>query len=164
MRFLWILLAAAAALVFFASSPAAAGVDGPCTILADGKNLAEVDEVVMPENGTISYDISSAAGVTSWNVQLKVAGFSQTVSEGSTEEGSSHISGQANVSQYATAGVGIYEVSASAQLADSQSCSANFLVQVVGNPLTTVAGAAAAAAAACGCGGLAWVAYLGFKP
>lgn len=164
MRLTWILLAAAAVVLFVASSPAAAGVTGPCTIVVDGQDLAGVDTVVVPENGTLSYDISADAGVSSWSVDLTIAGVSQTVSEGTSEEGSTRVAGSADVSDYTTAGVGVYEIDADATLADGSSCSADFLVKVLGNPLMTVAGAAAAVAAAGGVGGLGVVAYLGFKP
>lgn len=164
MRFYWILVAAGAVLVFAASSPAVAGVEGPCTIVVDGQDLAGVDTVVVPANGTLSYDISAAAGVAAWSVDLTIAGVSQTVSEGTSEAGNTQVAGSANVSEYASAGVGLYEVDATASLANGESCSADFLVRVLGNPLMTVAGAVAAVAAAGGTAGLGVIAYLGFKP
>lgn len=60
-----------------------------------------------------------------------------------------------SVSDYATYGVGLYKVTSTATLSSGGSCSGSALVNVTGNPLTTVAGAAAAAGVGVGVAGLA---------
>jgi hypothetical protein len=157
-------LAASAVVLFFAADPVAAKVDGPCAIIADGQDLADVEEVAVPENGSIAYDISSAAGVASWTVMLNYGPVSQQVSEGSTEDGGSSAQGVANVSDYAWMGVGVYELHADALLADGRTCGADFLVHVSGNPLLTVVGAAGAAMVGGGAVGLGAMVWLGLKP
>ena len=51
-----------------------------------------------------------------------------------------------NVDQYATYGIGLYRVDATATSISGQSCRVSALVKVVGNPETTVAGGAATGA------------------
>lgn len=157
-------LGVAVVALFFASTPAAAGVDGPCTVVADGQDLGFLDEVAVAKSAAVEYDIAANGSVTSWKVFLEVAGVSKKISEGAAEDGVGSVAGEANVSEYAWLGAGVYEVHAEAILADGSTCRADFLVHVEGNPFVTVLGATGTVLAVGGATGLGALVWLGLRP
>jgi hypothetical protein len=96
--------------------------------------------------------MQSAEGITRLRVQIEFAGFRRTVRDEPTSGTSWENS--VPVDKYAKYGVGLYKVIGLSE-GPAGTCSGSALVRVVGNPLTTVAGAAAAGITALGGLGLA---------
>ncbi len=139
------------------SAIASADVTGPCTATMNGVDVNTIDSpdsaLEVPYDGTIAIDVRSSGQITGHVVTLApMGGVAITVDEG-TDQGTGW-SGTVEVSDYATYGVGIYQVTAEAT--GPGACSGTAFVKVTGkNPLTTVAGAVGAGLTVAGGAGVA---------
>ena len=94
----------------------------------------------MKQNDTVAYSVASSAGVTSRRFVMEYAGFSFVVDKGTGKGNDSFSSGEAAVKDYAWMGAGLYKVRGEATLKGGATCSGAVLINVEGNPLTTVVG------------------------
>ena len=137
---------------------ASADVNGNCSATINGVDVGGLsssdagDAIEVKEHTAVPVTMQSADGITHLRVQIEFAGFRRTVRDEPTSGTSWENS--APVDKYAKWGVGLYKVIG---LSDGPggTCSGSALVRVLGNPLTTVAGAAAAGITALGAVGLA---------
>jgi hypothetical protein len=137
---------------------ASADVNGNCSATINGVDVKGLsssnagDAIEVKEHTAVPVTMQSAEGITHLRVQLEFAGFRWTV----RDEPTSGTSWQNSVpvDDYAKYGVGLYKVIGQS-IGPAGTCSGSALVQVAGNPLTTVAGAAAAGITALGAVGLA---------
>ena len=133
------------------------GADGdafaPCQGVIGGAALSsDGQRIVVPENGTVTYEFSASSPVRSWRVALSYGVGEATVAEGTSDSDATSAAGEANVSDYATLGGGLYRVDAEVVLASGETCAGTVYVEVATNPFETVAGWVAVAA---GAGGIA---------
>jgi hypothetical protein len=137
---------------------ASADVNGDCSATINGVDVKGLsssdvgDAIEVKEHTAVPVTMQSAEGITHLRVQLEFAGFRWTV----RDEPTSGTSWQNSVpvDKYAKYGVGLYKVIGQSE-GPGGTCSGSALVRVLGNPLTTVAGAAAAGITALGAVGLA---------
>jgi len=137
---------------------ASADINGNCSATINGVDVKGLsssdagDAIEVKEHTAVPVTMQSAEGITHLRVQIEFAGFPWTV----RDEPTSGTSWQNTVpvDRYAKWGVGLYKVIGLSE-GPAGSCSGSALVRVVGNPLTTVAGAAAAGITALGGLGLA---------
>jgi hypothetical protein len=137
---------------------ASADINGNCSATINGVDVKGLsssdagDAIEVKEHTAVPVTMQSAEGITHLRVQIEFAGFRWTV----RDEPTSGISWENTVpvDKYAKWGVGLYKVIGLSE-GPAGSCSGSALVRVVGNPLTTVAGAAAAGITALGGLGLA---------
>lgn len=133
-----------------AGGPAEATIVGPCEASIAGVDAktrsasSASDAIPVEADAVIAVTMSSPGGLESHDLDLEYAGITWTVSS-ETDDGETSASDEILVADYADYGVGLYRVSGSARLADGSTCKGTVLVDVQGNPLTTVAGLAAAA-------------------
>jgi hypothetical protein len=134
-----------AALALAAPSVAATTIDGPCQASIAGVNVADKgtdptsDAIPVDEDATIRVSMSAAKPIEHLTVSLEFAGRSWTVHDRPTA-GTSWTS-MIDVSDYADYGVGLYKVVGSSS-GSGLECSGAALVDVQGDPLTTIAGLA----------------------
>ena len=137
---------------------AGADVNGNCSATINGVDVKGLsssdagDAIEVKEHTAVPVTMQSAEGITHLRVQIEFAGFRWTV----RDEPTSGTSWQNSVpvDDYAKYGVGLYKVIGQSE-GPAGTCSGSALVQVAGNPLKTVAGAAAAGITALGAVGLA---------
>ena len=137
---------------------ASADVNGNCSATINGVDVKGLsssnagDAIEVKEHTAVSVTMQSAEGITHLRVQIEFAGFRWTVRDEATSGTSWE--NTVPVDKYAKYGVGLYKVIG---LSDGPggNCSGSALINVSGNPLTTVAGAAAAGITALGGLGLA---------
>jgi hypothetical protein len=162
-RRFWRLLLATTAALGLSAFPmlallASADINGDCSATINGVDVrgrsstSAGDAIDVKEHTAVPVTMSSANEISRLKVQLEFAGFRWTVHDEPTS-GTSWESSVA-VDDYAKYGVGLYKVIGVSD-GPAGSCSGSALVNVSGNPLTTVAGAAAAGATALGAAGLA---------
>jgi hypothetical protein len=137
---------------------AGADVNGNCSATINGVDVKGLsssdagDAIEVKEHTAVPVTMQSAEGITHLRVQIEFAGFRWTV----RDEPTSGTSWQNSVpvDDYAKYGVGLYKVIGQSE-GPAGTCSGSALVQVAGNPLKTVAGAAAAGITALGVVGVA---------
>jgi len=137
---------------------ASADVNGNCSATINGVDVKGLsssdagDAIEVKEHTAVPVTMQSAEGITHLRVQIEFAGVPWTV----RDEPTSGTSWQNTVpvDKYAKWGVGLYKVIGQSE-GPAGTCSGSALVRVVGNPLTTVVGAAAAGITALGGLGLA---------
>lgn len=131
------------------AAPAGAIVEGPCGGTVNGINAAglPVDDpshaIKVPEGGTVTYVVQSPVIVRSRSFVLSFAGVDITVDSGSSSRdsgGGDRRGDTIAVDDYAWMGAGLYQVAGVAHLESGATCSGAVLIDVGGNPLTTVAG------------------------
>lgn len=127
-----------------ASAPAAlATIEGPCRASIAGVNVADrgtsatSDAIPVKEDARVRVTMSAAKPIDYLKVELEFAGIRWTVHDEPTS-GTSW-SKVVNVADYADYGVGLYKVVGSSS-GSGLSCSGAALVDVQGNPLSTIAG------------------------
>ena len=137
---------------------ASADVEGNCSATINGVDVKGLsssdagDAIVVKEHTAVPVTMRSADGITHLRVQIEFAGVPWTVRDEPTSGNSWQ--NTVPVDKYAKWGVGLYKVIGLSE-GPAGTCSGSALVRVVGNPLTTVAGAAAAGITAVGALGLA---------
>jgi hypothetical protein len=130
------------------AAPAAAEVSGNCDALIKGVSAHDRSStdpgqaIKVKQDETVAYSVASAAGVTNRRFIMEYAGFSIVVDKGTGKGNDSFSSGGAAVKDYAWMGAGLYKVRGEATLKGGATCSGAVLIDVEGNPLTTVAGVA----------------------
>lgn len=143
------------AATFMSVGTAHAEIDGPCSATIAGVDVGSVDsgnrddDIEVSQDQSVAVSGAAAAGFASHKIQLEFAGRRWTVSD-EEDDGSASWSDTVNVDDYATYGVGLYKVIGVSTLTDGTTCTGAATVDVDGNPLTTVAGAAAAGVTAVG--------------
>jgi hypothetical protein len=143
-----------------AVSTASAEIDGPCGATVNGIDVQTVDSsdkgdaIKVQKGGQVELTMSSTTGFQSHEIELDYFG-QKLPGDKRNDNGDTFFSDFVDVDDYATAGVGLYKVYGIATLTDGQTCSGAVLIDVEGNPLTTVLGGVAAAAAAVGTVGAA---------
>jgi hypothetical protein len=136
---------------------AGADINGNCSATINGVDIGGLsssdagDAIEVKEHTAVPVTMQSAEGITHLRVQLEFAGFRWTV----RDEPTSGTSWQNTVpvDKYAKYGVGLYKVVGQSD-GPAGSCSGSALINVSGNPLKTVVGAAAAGITALGLVGL----------
>lgn len=142
------------------ASRAGADVTGACEATIAGVDVRgrsasdPADAIPVGVKDVVVVTMSAPAGVQSHEIRLEIAGIGWTVST-ETDEGQTTAQDEIVIDDYATYGVGLYEVSGRATLGDGSTCTGAVLVDVQGNPLSTVAGLTATAAVVAGAGGVA---------
>jgi hypothetical protein len=139
---------------------ASADVNGNCEAAINGVDVrgrsstSAGDAIDVKEHTAVPVTMSSAEGITHLRIQLEFGGFRRTV----RDEPTSGTSWQNTVpvDDYAEYGVGLYKVIGQSD-GPGGNCSGSALINVSGNPLTTVAGGIAAGITALGGVGLATV-------
>jgi len=137
---------------------ASADVNGDCSAAINGVDVRGLsstdagDAIVVREHTAVPVTMGSAAGITHLKVQIEFAGIRWTVRDEATSGTSWE--NTVPVDKYARWGVGLYKV-VGQSAGPGGTCSGSALVRVIGNPLTTVVGAAAAGLTALGGLGLA---------
>jgi hypothetical protein len=134
-----------------------AEIDGPCTGTVAGQDVGGLDssepddaiEVEKDDVLDVTLESTSGAVFTSHKIDLEIAGLTFNI-EDDPEDSDPTVVETVNVDDYATFGVGFYKVSGSATLQDGSTCSGAVLIQIKGNPLTTIGGIAAIIAGAIG--------------
>ncbi len=132
-----------------------AEVDGPCTATINGVDVVGVDShdkgtaIKVKKSDRIELALASDRGLESHDIKLEFFGRKWTA-DSRDDDGDTSWSDYIEVDDYATYGVGLYRVFGVVNLMDGSKCVGGAYVQVEGNPLTTVAGAAATAAAGLG--------------
>lgn len=136
---------------------AGADINGNCSATINGVDIGGLsssnagDAIEVKEHTAVPVTMQSAEGITHLRIQLEFAGFRWTVRDEPTSGNSWQ--NTVPVDKYAKYGVGLYKV-VGQSMGPAGTCSGSALVQVAGNPLTTVAGAAAAGITALGAVGL----------
>jgi hypothetical protein len=128
---------------------ASAEISGPCGATLNGVDVKGVDsgnrdnDIKVSSDSKVPVVFTSAKGFKSHKIQLEFLSRRWTVAD-KKDDGATQFSDSVNVNDYATYGVGLYKVVGVGTLTDGTTCSGAATVNVGGNPLTTVAGAAAA--------------------
>ena len=158
-------LALAAATAALVAPPAAhAEIDGPCQATIAGENIAAKDvsatgePITVEESARVPVTMSAPRPITMLKVEIEFAGISWTVHDEPTE-GTSWAK-TVNIADYSKYGVGLYKIVGSSS-GQAFSCTGAALVEVDGNPLTTVAGLVGLGLAIVGALGVLWVAVRG---
>lgn len=145
------LAAIALASVYSPRQPVAhAEIDGPCEATVNGQSVTPLsssdagDAIEVEKDDSLTVVMTSTSGATfaSHKVDLQIAGIKFNI-EDDPDDNDPVWTETVNVDDYATYGVGLYKVSGSGQLDNGMSCSGAVLIEIKGNPLTTVAGIAA---------------------
>lgn len=154
---------------------------------------ASSDAITVPEDGVVAYSMAAPENLRSWRFWLEYGPLTQLIAEGTEEpddpndlglglegdddflaidlesllhdhvvDGNS-VHGAVEPSEFAWVGVGLYEVHGSVTTVSGQHCTGSILVDVGGNPLGTLLGAAAAGATAIGVAGAGAVALGGLR-
>jgi hypothetical protein len=132
----------AGAFVLTAAGPAGATVTGSCSGTINGVDVAPLsssdpgDAVDVKSDEDITVSATAPGGIDRYKIKLEFAGIKWTVGKGTADDDS--WSKVVNVSDYARYGVGLYRVHGVST--GAASCTGSALVNVDGNPLTTVAG------------------------
>ncbi|MBI5285522.1 MAG: hypothetical protein HY874_10555 [Chloroflexi bacterium] len=143
-----------------AVSTASAEIDGPCGATVNGIDVETLDSgdkgdaIKVKKGGQVELTMSSTVGFQSHEIELDYFG-QKLPGDKRDDNGDSFFSDFVDVDDYATAGVGLYKVYGVATLTNGDVCSGAVLIDVEGNPLTTIAGAAGAGAVALGTVGAA---------
>jgi hypothetical protein len=142
------------------ASTAFAEINGPCSATVNGIDVSTLssssksDAIKVDKGGKVALTMSSTVGFQSHKIELDYFG-QKLPGDTNNDNGDTTFSDYVNVDDYATAGVGLYKAYGTATLTDGTTCSGAVLIDVQGNPLTTVIGAVGAGAAAVGTVGAA---------
>ena len=134
----------AGAFVLTTAGTAGATVTGSCSGTINGVDVGPLsssdpnDAVDVQSDQDITVAATAPGGIDRYKIKLEFAGIKWTVSKGTADNDS--WSKVVNVSDYARYGVGLYRVHGVST--GSSSCTGSALVNVDGNPLTTIAGIA----------------------
>lgn len=129
-----------------AVSAASASISGPCSANIAGAAVAgrsgtdPAAAIHVKKGGLVNVAMSASSPISQLKVQLAFAGFHWTVKNG--EANGNSWARTLKVNDYATWGVGLYQVSG-VSTGSGLSCTGTALVRVEGNPLATVAGGTA---------------------
>jgi hypothetical protein len=143
-----------------AVSTASAEIDGPCGATVNGIDVETLDSsdtgdaIKVQKGGQVELTMSTTTGFESHEIELDYFG-QRLPGDKRDDNGDNFFSDFVDVDDYATAGVGLYKVYGVATLTDGDVCSGAVLIDVDGNPLTTIAGGVAAGAVAIGTAGAA---------
>ena len=135
-----------ACLLLGLAAPAAAEVSGSCDALIKGvsaKDRSSTDTsqaIDVEADEVVPYSVASSLGVTRHRFLMEYAGIQIEVDSGTSKGDTDFSSGEAAVKDYAWLGAGLYKVIGEATLKDGSTCSGAVLVNVKGNPLTTLTG------------------------
>lgn len=156
-----------------AAMPANAEITGGCTATIAGEDAGSrssrdpAQAISVAEGTSVPWSFTAPNEIVTWVVKMHYGPFSVTVDEGSDpaddEEPDLTRSNVAAVDKYAWMGVGLYKVEGTMGLDGAPSCVGAVLVNVEGNPLTTVLGGGAALVTVAGTAGLGGAALAGFK-
>lgn len=142
------------------ATTASADVSGPCDatiagVDVRGRATGDPDDAIpVGEDEVIVVTMTSPAGLESHDLRLDYGGIGWTVTS-EADGGETSADDQIEVADFADYGVGLYRVTGEARLVDGSVCKGSVLVDVEGNPLTTVAGIVAAGLTAAGVAGIA---------
>lgn len=155
-------LAVAAGLV--APQPARAEVEGPCQGTIAGENVATRDTgpmgepIEVREEARVPVTMSSQRPITTLTVEIEFGGLGWTVHDATTEGES--WTRTVDVADYSRYGVGLYKIVATSS-GQGFSCTGAALVEVDGNPLSTIGGLVGLGLAVVGGLGVLLVAFRG---
>jgi hypothetical protein len=161
----------AAGLAFLATSGTGyAEVQGDCDATIAGVDISGLDSnsaddaIDVDYNDRIVATMSSASGFESHKIKLRFVGGVEVTVEDRDDNGELSFEETVDVSDYAWAGVGLYKVKGTANVAGGFTCSGAALVNVTGrNPITTVLGGGATALVVAGTAGAAASAIGGIR-
>ena len=174
------------------AAPGHAYVNGPCSATFAGVDTAGLetgtssDAIAVPEDGTVVYTMTAPEGLQSWRFVLKYGPYEEVVDQGVAkpprpgdanlglrfegllgdavvDESGNTVSGSAAIADYAWLGAGLYELQGTVVTKAGATCDGALLIDVQGNPLTTVIGGAAAAATLVGAVGIGLVTIGGLR-
>jgi hypothetical protein len=157
-----VVAALAAALV--APQAALAEIEGPCQGTVAGQNVAtrdtsaRGDPIEVREEARVPVTMTSQRPITHLTVEMEFAGMGWEVHDAPTE--GTTWARTVDVGDYSKWGVGLYKVVATSS-GQGFSCTGSALIEVDGDPLTTVAGLVALGVTVVGGLGLLWVAFRG---
>lgn len=140
------------------AQPAWAEISGNCEATFKGVDVRPLssssagDAIDVNPGEVAAVVFTSPDGFTSHKIDVELAGVSREASSG-TDDGDTQWSGSVNVDDYSW-GKGLYKVIGTSTLSNGSTCSGAALVNITGDPLSTVAGIAAAATTAVGGAGL----------
>jgi hypothetical protein len=158
------LVVASLAGALVAPQAALAEIEGPCQATVAGQNVATRDTsatgdpIKVREEARIPVTMTSQRPITSLKVEIEFAGLSWEVHDEPTEGMS--WARTVDVGDYSEYGVGLYKIVGTSS-GQGFSCTGAALVEVDGNPLTTVAGLVGLGLAVVGGLGVLWVAFRG---
>jgi hypothetical protein len=136
-------------------------MDGPCRATIAGEAVAAKDvsatgePITVEENARVPVTMSATRPITMLKVEIEFAGIGWTVHDEPTE-GTSWAK-TVSIADYSKYGVGLYKI-VGKSTGQSFSCTGAALVEVGGNPLTTVAGLVGLGLTILGALGILWVA------
>jgi hypothetical protein len=139
-------VAATAALTALSVEPAAAGITGPCTATIGGTDVAGLSTgptskaVVVKQGDDVVVTMRAGRPMNHLKITLSFSGLNGTVTIEDKDISSSSWSETVEVDRYAKWGKGLYLVKGEST-GNGFSCSGAALVEVEGNPLSSVAGA-----------------------
>ena len=137
-----------------------ASVDGPCSATVDGKDISSLsasdpaDAISVKPDDVLAYSFSASAPVTSHDASAIIGPYMLQLDEATETGDAMSTSGTFDVAQVSDLAVGLYAVSAHAELADGSTCTGEFLLRIEGSALSTKAGVASAAAVVLASGGV----------
>lgn len=163
-----------------------AGID------ATGATTSAGDAIEVPEQSAVTYAMAAPEDLETWRFWLEYGPFTQLVAEGDRDEPNPNdrhlglrpeddfvidftgilgepvvdgnsVAGTVATEDYAWMGAGLYEVHGEVTTIGGTTCDGVILIDVGGNPLATVLGAAAAGAAAIGLAGAGLVSLGGLR-
>lgn len=139
---------------------ASATIDGPCTATVAGQDVSSLSAsdpaqaIVVQPDADVPYSFSADSPVTSHDASAVVGPYMLKLDE-STEAGEATTTeGSFAVGEVSDLAVGLYAVTAHAQLADGRTCTGEFLMRIEGSALSSTVGMASAAAAVLATGGV----------
>jgi RHS repeat-associated protein len=159
---------------------------------AAGRTTSAGDAIEVPEDSAVTYAMAAPEELETWRFWLQYGPFTQVVAEGDRDEPNpddlnlglrpeddfvidftsifgapvvdgNSIAGKVATSEYAWMGAGLYEVHGAVTTVGGTACRGVILIDVGGDPLDTVLGAAAAGAAAIGMAGAGLVVIGGLR-
>lgn len=143
--------------VLLSAGPAGAVITGSCTATIDGVDVGPLsatdpgDAIEVDGDQDITVEAQAPGGIDRYKIQLEFVGIRWTVAKGTTDGNS--WSKVVKVSDYSRYGVGLYSVRGVSTGAST--CTGAALVEVSGNPFTTVAGVVGSVLTVAGVGGVA---------
>lgn len=135
------LLIAGAALAFLPGGTADAAVFGECEIIVNGQNIQGDPAIVVVQPGAdVSYQVTTASPIREYYVKIVFGEWHSEPIQGAVASDKMSASGSVPIDDYAFLGAGKYEIVGTATFEEGQGCMAQMILDVQGNPLTTVGG------------------------
>lgn len=166
------LLLALAALLM-AAGPASADVSGPCTLVINGQDIAELssssgaDAFPATEGAVLNFTFFAQGTITTWDVTVHYGPASYTFLNGTGDEDDPYVEGSLPAGDllggFDWLAVGLYRVTVDVTLEQRPPCEAAFLLKVEGDPLSSVMGVTAAGVTSVGVLGVGASAVSGWK-